>query len=158
MTDPVYHLRQAAPEDAPVLAYQRRAMFAAMRWVEADEHAALENASRTQIERAIIAGSFVAWLVECDGRPVAGGGMLLRALMPRPGFLDGGTEGYLLSMWTEPEHRRKGLATRIVRAALDWCRERGIGRVSLHASDEGRLVYQRLGFASTNEMRLHLNR
>lgn len=37
---------------------------------------------------------------------------------------------------------------------LAWCDTRGIRRLSLHASVEGRALYETLGFTSTNEMRL----
>jgi len=37
---------------------------------------------------------------------------------------------------------------------LEWCREAGYKNVSLHASDEGRPLYESMGFVPTNEMRL----
>jgi hypothetical protein len=39
---------------------------------------------------------------------------------------------------------------------IAWCREQGYKTVALHASDEGRPLYESLGFQPTNEMRLHL--
>ena len=36
---------------------------------------------------------------------------------------------------------------------LDWALAQGFDRVSLHASDAGRALYQSLGFEPTNEMR-----
>jgi ribosomal protein S18 acetylase RimI-like enzyme len=50
--------------------------------------------------------------------------------------------------------RRRGVAEALMRAILDTLAERGIRRVVLHASDDGRSLYQRLGFVPTNEMRL----
>jgi len=73
--------------------------------------------------------------------------------VPRPGHLDGQPEGLIVSVWTEPGHRRRGVATRVVGAILAWCREQGVTRVSLHASAEGRGLYERFGFWPTNEMR-----
>jgi GNAT superfamily N-acetyltransferase len=106
------------------------------------------------LRRALPGGEFRAWVVEYDGAPVGGGGVQLRPLVPRPGHLDGQPEGLILSVWTDPAHRRRGLATRIMGAILEWCRERGVTRVTLHASEEGRGIYERLGFRQTNEMRL----
>jgi hypothetical protein len=37
---------------------------------------------------------------------------------------------------------------------LGWLREQGFRSVSLHASDDGRHLYEELGFKATNEMRL----
>lgn len=63
---------------------------------------------------------------------------------------------YLMSMYTEKEYRRKGVAKMIVQTALEWCREHGYGRVVLHASNEGRQLYESFGFEPSNEMRLRL--
>jgi hypothetical protein len=87
---------------------------------------------------------------------VAGGGLQVRPLMPRPGYVRGEPEALILSMWTDPAHRRRGLATCVLEAMLDWCRRRGIRRVTLHASAQGRPIYERMGFTQTNEMRLEL--
>ena len=39
---------------------------------------------------------------------------------------------------------------------IDWCRREGFAFVSLHASKDGRHLYDGLGFKPTNEMRLNL--
>ena len=40
-----------------------------------------------------------------------------------------------------------------MRHVLDWSREQRLDRLVLHASAEGRRLYERLGFVATNEMR-----
>lgn len=149
-----YALRLATVADAPLLAYQRRAMFVATGALVPEDADALEAAVRRYVERALPAGTFHAWIVEVNGVPVAGGGLQLRTLMPRPGHLGGAPEGLIVSMWTEPAHRRRGLGRRIVHAILAWCAERGIRRVTLHASNDGRPLYEAFGFVGTNEMRV----
>jgi hypothetical protein len=37
---------------------------------------------------------------------------------------------------------------------LEWLKQRGFRAVNLHASREGRPLYEKLGFEATNEMRL----
>jgi hypothetical protein len=41
-----------------------------------------------------------------------------------------------------------------MRSVLSALAERNIRRIVLHASDDGRRLYERLGFVPTNEMRL----
>lgn len=65
--------------------------------------------------------------------------------------------GYILNVYTEPAYRHQGLASLLVGACCDACRERGIGVVTLHASDEGRYVYEKLGFKPGTEMWLRLD-
>jgi hypothetical protein len=40
--------------------------------------------------------------------------------------------------------------------ALAWCRAHHVRAVILHASDDGRRLYESMGFHSTNEMRILL--
>jgi GNAT superfamily N-acetyltransferase len=64
-----------------------------------------------------------------------------------------GRHAIVLNVWTEPTWRRCGLATLLVKQILAWARAERLDRLLLHASDEGRLVYEKLGFTQTNEMR-----
>ena len=41
--------------------------------------------------------------------------------------------------------------------ALEWCRANRVRAVILHASDDGRPLYESLGFEPTNEMRISLD-
>jgi GNAT superfamily N-acetyltransferase len=151
-----YSLREATLADAATLARQRWSMFLELRDASEPQQEEIEDAIRRYLAEAMPTGLFRAWLVETDGTPVAGGGLQLRPLVPRPGYIRGEPEAIVLSIWTEPAHRRRGLARRVVEAILDWCRANGVGRVCLHASTEGRRLYEQLGFRGTNELRLDL--
>jgi hypothetical protein len=41
-------------------------------------------------------------------------------------------------------------------AMIAWCKQEGFARVTLHASNQGRHLYESLGFEDSNEMRLNL--
>jgi GNAT superfamily N-acetyltransferase len=151
--DARYTLREATLEDAPTLARQRRLMFDSISAMPAAHGDLLEAAILRYIVQAMPAGTFRSWVVEYGGTVVAGGGLQLRTLMPRPGYVDGKPEGLIVSMWTDPTHRRRGLGRLIVEAILAWGRSNGIGRFTLHASDDGRPLYELFGFQPTNEMR-----
>ncbi|MCC7369705.1 MAG: GNAT family N-acetyltransferase [Chloroflexi bacterium] len=148
-----YTLRAAILPDAPTLARQRRLMFDEISRMPDAEGDALEASIRAYVDRAMPAGTFYAWVVEQDEAIVAGGGLQLRTLMPRPGFVRGEPEGLIVSMWTEPAHRRRGLGRRVVDAILAWGAENGVTRFTLHASNDGRPLYELYGFRQTNEMR-----
>jgi GNAT superfamily N-acetyltransferase len=154
---PEYRLRTVTVEDAAILAYHRRAMFEAMGILPADEVRPPEVATRAYLERAIPEGAYRGWVVEFEGKVVAGGGLQLRELVPRPGYTRGEAEGLIVSMWTEPAHRRRGLARQVLEAILAWTNSNGVCRLVLHASDDGRPLYQLYGFRETNEMRLDLS-
>jgi ribosomal protein S18 acetylase RimI-like enzyme len=57
---------------------------------------------------------------------------------------------------TEQAHRRRGLATRLLRAVLAAERERGMRTATLQASPDGLPVYERLGFRRVATLRAFL--
>lgn len=85
------------------------------------------------------------------GKPAASGGVWLREMQPSPGHPHGMVP-YVLSVYTSPEFRRKGLASMIVEEAMMWARKHGYYKIVLHASKTGRKVYSQLGWKRTWEM------
>jgi GNAT superfamily N-acetyltransferase len=59
-------------------------------------------------------------------------------------------------MYTEHAHRGKGVATKIVKESIRWAKAKGFPRMTLHASEMGRSVYEKLGFHQTWEMKIDL--
>lgn len=60
------------------------------------------------------------------------------------------------AVYVQPPYRRRGIASELVREAIAWARDRGCVRVRLRSSDDGRRVYERLGFRPGREMELEL--
>lgn len=99
-------------------------------------------------------GRYLGWIAEENGHAVAGAGLLLLDWPAHVLDPEGETRGYLLNVYVEPTHRRRGLAKALTRACMDECARRGIAVVALHASEAGRPVYEGLGFKASNEMQL----
>lgn len=62
----------------------------------------------------------------------------------------------ILNVYTYPAFRRRGVARQIMQTLIVWCRNEGFSKVFLHASDDGRPLYQAMGFEPNNEMKLKL--
>jgi GNAT superfamily N-acetyltransferase len=56
--------------------------------------------------------------------------------------------GWVHGIVVRPEHQRAGLGARLTEAGIAWLRARSVGPVQLLATDAGRPVYERLGFAA----------
>lgn len=52
-----------------------------------------------------------------------------------------------MNVYTVPEWRDHGIASAIMQAILEYLHEIGVPVASLHATDAGRPIYERLGFA-----------
>jgi GNAT superfamily N-acetyltransferase len=156
----VYRIRRATAADAGALARHRAEMFRDMGELPDDLHDTLIEAARAYFIHAIADGRYVGWVAQLDdesGEIIGGAGLQLRELLPRPdvarGRLVRGPQGLILNVYTERAWRRRGVAAALMRELLRWCRGNGVESVVLHASAEGRPLYEKLGFTATNEMR-----
>lgn len=61
-----------------------------------------------------------------------------------------GLEGYIISMYTLPEYRKKGIAGGILDKLLKKGEELGLGKLYLHASNDGISLYKQNGFIETD--------
>ena len=141
-----YTVRRATVADAAIIATHRASMFRDMGELPVADVPAFEAATEPWIADRMVRGDYLGWLVEYDARVVAGGGVLLSDLWPTPRIRRASRTAHVASMYTEREHRRRGLARLIVRAILDWCAANAIELVTLRASAEGQPVYEQLGF------------
>jgi GNAT superfamily N-acetyltransferase len=147
-----FRVRRATTRDLDVLVHQRHVMFEEMRPRTAREHRIGDASYRSWAASNMKKGKLRCFLaLSEDGRPAAGGCVWLRPRQPAPGR-KADFEPYLLSMYTEPEFRRLGLASMIVGEAEKWVKGKGYRRMSLHASPDGRKVYPKLGWKRTWEM------
>ena len=149
-------IRAAQPADIVHILRHRLAMFEEMGHTNAAVLDELQRVSEAYLGPALRDGSYRGWLAETDqGRVVAGGGLVIASW---PGFPGEATarRAWILNVYTDRDFRRRGIAKRITQEIIEWCRAEGFSSVSLHASDDGRALYETLGFQPTNEMRLKL--
>jgi len=158
MADPDndYVIRCAGVGDAQVIARQRASMFRDMGSVSQEESELLRKASEPWFSNLLTNGDYLAWLVEHRGVVVAGGGIFVQEGGPGPGRYRMGRLGHIANVYTEPAHRRRGLARRLMETMLNWCASNGIDHVTLGASDEGKPLYESLGFKPTSHTMLTL--
>ena len=155
-------IEAAALADIPVLCRHHCKMFQEL-WAINGQHIdgaglkALELAYREKLEKEMPDGSCRVWVVKTDDQIVASGAMSLVSVAPVPGDVNP-LVGYLHSIYTDPSHRHQHYARLIVERAIHVCRELGIRRVMLSASDAGRPIYEQLGFVAVPDaMRLFLD-
>lgn len=155
-------IEPAGLTDIPVLCSHHRKMFLEMWALEGQSIGqttirALESAYREKLEQEMPEGRCRAWVARTDRQIIASGAMSLVSLVPVPGDLNR-LVAYLHSIYTDPSHRHRHCAKKIVARAIRECRELGIRRVLLNASDAGRRIYEQAGFCALPDgMRLFLN-
>jgi GNAT superfamily N-acetyltransferase len=142
-----YRIRPATLADVDALVHHRIAMFTDMG--VAVDSGALGPTFRRWLDRVMPDGTYRAWVVEAaQAEIVAGGGMTIIPWPPGPRYM-GDRLAFVYNVYTEPEHRGRGLARAVMAAIHDWCRAQGITSLALNASTFGKPLYDSMGYAVT---------
>jgi GNAT superfamily N-acetyltransferase len=154
--DETFDIRPAVLTEASVIVTHRRRMFEDMGYTNRARLAEQSAAFAVWLRERLENGRYRGWFAAAPGGAIAAGAGLWLIDWP-PGPMGAAPfRGYILNVYTEPAFRRRGLARRLVQTIVEWCYGQGITAISLHASDQGRPVYETLGFEPTNEMRLFI--
>ena len=149
-------VHKAGLGDLDALVHQRRRMWEALGIRDDDLHIRGDRVYDQWARARLKNHQLMGWIVKsADGRVAGGGCVWLQPVQPRP-HRASMVQPYLLSMYTEPGFRRRGVASMVVKEAMGWCRKNKYERLMLHASEMGRKVYCKLGFRRTWEMRRDL--
>ena len=149
-------IRPATLADLTVVLDHRRSMYEDMGKRDVRALDTMMSTSEKYFRTALADGSYRGFLAETDeGTVVAGGGIVISPWPGHPSELYA-RRAMILNMYTEKSYRRRGIARQLMLTMLDWLRKEGFPKVSLHASDEGRPLYESLGFEISNEMTLDL--
>jgi len=154
MNDDIF-IREARPDDIPEIVRQRRAMYEDMDYNDADLLTAMANTSAAYLADAVSAGTFREWFA-VSGQRIVGGGAVIISPWPSHPYDGQCRRATILNVYVYPQHRKKGIGRRLMQTMVEWCRKENFAHVSLHASRDGRRLYEALGFEPTNEMKLKL--
>jgi len=146
-------IRDATLDDIPEILRQRRRMYEDMNYTDTTALDHMISTSADFLTSALADCSFRGWLASLSDVIVGGGAVLITPWPSHP--YDGHCRrATILNVYTYPQFRRRGVARRIMQTMIDWCRSQNFAVVYLHASNDGRPLYEALGFVPTTEMRL----
>ncbi len=138
--------RLASADDIPELIRLRAVMFDSM-GVDSDQTDWRSVATCALAER-FAAGTLIAVVIDSsdhDAELIASGMASINRQLPGPRNPTG-YEARISSISTERDHRRRGLASAVLDRLISELDARGISRVELHATDDGRSLYESRGF------------
>lgn len=161
----MFSIRRATLEDVPTLSHQRCQMWYDMGRIA--NEAVLQDMIQQchpAFAQKLNEGNYVAFLVYLTDSPetiVAGGGAEIRTTLPFPDekghIFPTKAQAHIVNIFTESDFRRKGLGKLVMQTILNWCETEGIQSITLAASDEGRPLYEGMGFLPVNNI-MRLNR
>lgn len=128
--------------------------FIALRIAQLREEGAKEDidlapALKGYYERHMQDDTFISWLALDGDRIIGTSGI---SIVEKPPYFScpSGRIALLSGMYTAPEYRRQGIASRLLSLVADEARKRGCGTIQITASDMGVKLYTAFGFEKNN--------
>ena len=129
----------------------RRRFLAEHRGRELDPSGRFAADNRRWVDDGLADGSYRARVAEAGTDVVGGVSLLVHRCAPLPED-DRSAEAWVIALWVRSDRRRRGIATRL----LDECRSAaassGIRRLLLWATEDGRPLYEREGFTTSERL------
>lgn len=104
-----------------------------------------EKDVRNYFEENLSNGSFFSAVAECEGQLVSTNGLVLYR---KPPSFKGttGIVGYVTSVYTIPEFRKRGIAGELMKLLVAHAKAAGAGKIHLGTTEDGRKLYENAGF------------
>ena len=148
MSDIVFDI--ADKEDIPELIRLRIAyMIDDFGSVSEEEKAGMEKQLPGYFSRKL-GTELIAFVARDQGRIVAAAYLHIIEI-PANSVLLNGLFGDVLSVYTEPEYRGKGLCTKLMTNLVEYGKKIGLGRIDLKATNDGYPIYSKIGFKDTEQ-------
>jgi GNAT superfamily N-acetyltransferase len=150
-----YTNRPASVGDIGVLVEHRELMFREMGWQ--CDYARMAQHYGAWLGDAIPSGSYFGWVATPDGdsKVVSSSGIIVVPWTPGPFAMDPRL-AWIVNVYTDHPHRKRGLARRLMHEMHDWCRANGVERTALNASAAGQPIYESMGYTLAIEPMMRL--
>lgn len=158
--DPEPLLRIGQEDDIPELAVHHRKMFEEI-WkkggipVECSVMKQVEVNYAKKLHTEFPNGSCYAWVICKNKRIISSGAISTCSYVPVP-HDPTPVIAFFHSVYTEPDERGHGYARLITQEAIEYCKTKGIVRLYLFASEDGRHIYHENGFIPVENMMMQL--
>lgn len=103
------------------------------------------EATREYLYNHISDNSLVCYIASNDRLIVSCVIFCIYSVIPKPSNVLGKI-AYVFNVYTLEEFRGKGLATKLMKNAINDVKQLGVGEVYLSATDDGKSIYERLQF------------
>lgn len=149
-------IRKATIEDIDILINLRFDYLLADRGKLTQEE---ETAIRSQLKSYFpkhIDKDFIAVFAVVDSQVVSTAFLAISEKPANPAFITGKT-GTLLNVFTYPEYRKRGYATKTIEKIIEEAKNLKISSIDLSATPDGKPLYERLGFSQSKSKYTHMN-
>jgi GNAT superfamily N-acetyltransferase len=143
-------VRLASPADAVLLAKLRFDLRASTHELREEETAFVDRCTRWMEQRLGQDGRWRCWIAECDGTVVGSVWVQLIEKIPNP-IAEPEYYVYLTNLFVQPQHRGKGIGSKLLAAAVAWSRRNHAELVLLWPTERSKSLYSRHGFVAVED-------
>lgn len=150
-----FTIRRASQDDLDALVQLRLALLHEAGNLKSDTSTTvLAEAIRRYLTENLPTGQFMAWIAQVNGTIIGISGLVFFQRPPIDGNLSG-LEAYIMNIYTVSNWRGKGVAMALLQEIISYVKQTEARRIWLHATEDGKRLYEKVGFVSTkNEMEL----
>ena len=140
-------IRATGLADVDLVAQLRVDFLCDVRRLDRDElPAGFADATAAWVRDHAERGVLHSWLAGSDDEVAGGVSLLLHPVPPQVDELRP-YDGYVINMFVRPAHRRAGVGRALLDAIVGAAPSLGLRSMSLATTDEGRPLYESMGFA-----------
>jgi ribosomal protein S18 acetylase RimI-like enzyme len=148
-------IRSVAPTDLALICDHRERLFVSA----GHDRATLKpmiDAFRDWLRPRLADKSYFGWIIERDGRAIAGLGMMIVDWPPHPAHPTQDRRGYVLNMYVDPDYWHSGVGKRLMDMARNEAAALGLDYITLHATPRSQPIYEASGWVPTAEMGIRI--
>lgn len=151
LSDSIYKYKRATTDDIEELVKTRIIVLRAANKLSDDaDMSFVEKETYAYYKHKLQTGEHIAYLVYDNERFAGAGGVSFYQVMPTY-HNPTGNKAYIMNMYTSPEYRRQGIAFNTLDLLVKAAKERGVSHISLEATEMGRPLYEKYGFAKMED-------
>ena len=145
-----YVIRFAKPTDADALAQLRYALRASTGRATEPEADFIQRCA-IWMEDRLKSDTWHCWVAEGNKRLIGAVWLQLVEKIPNP-RAEAEHHAYITNFYIQEPARGRGIGSKLLRAALDWCQARDVHAVILWPTERSRTLYERFGFAVREDL------
>ena len=116
---------------------------------ENDEKTLLSS-NKDFLTSSLTDGSFIQYLA-VDGDKIVGTSSVSFYTLPPNAMRPSGKVAYIGNMFTYPEYRRQGIATKLFALSVEAAKDAAYREICLDATEMGRPIYEKYGFKKNED-------
>lgn len=137
-------IRKATIADIPQLVELRLALLKEANEIKEDI-TALKVSIENYFTKNIPTDNFISYIAVCKKMILACSGLIFYEVPPFPADITGKV-AYIMNMYTRPNYRGYGIATKLFDEIMREAKEQGYIKITLNATDMGKSIYKKFGF------------